>query len=744
MNPKASATLEKAREDRRRSNFKKALSRLEEAIGKFPKELPLYTEAIDVAMEAGESLKAIQIFKKSQRELSDDGFELWTFAVEKVGVYNDAIVGRFMLEQSVKSGEFASAYSILENLTEHAAGQMLEHVKTKKQTMSAAMGAKLAASENVVSYTLGEAMLHLRLGRTAEAMDGFVRALDEDPGTFEPLEPYLADVERQHAEKGEVSYALGCSHIAGGRVSKGVEALVRAARRTPPLTAKAVEKIESLGDHPDLPPDVRELTLAELHLGQGGLRRASALLSAVLERDPGSAGRIADILRSAVERIGEDLEIHFVFVEASFMAGRRDTGLSHLKKIHRCREHKAALVEWLESKSRCEKLSVEVQLFFAETALSEGLHGKAIEIFKDLLSHGVQEQGTIRELLSRHQSVPLVQHFYTERFGASAVSKREGSCRFETYDNPGFAALKAAPSSAGASGEPETPGFEGSGWEKSGPPAGAGPFAGPAPVSTDDAETPAAGFDNRDFSLSMHAPAEPPAVEAPPADSPAPASGASPDDWAAPPALGAGLDEPPMSIREDDSDLFDYLKRDFSPAESVQPEFDGPDEAPEREPFSDPPETPRDFDSLYNAFLEGTLDRGLILGVIERAFDEDRMDEMKRLLAIEPANLGEEIGRKYQLARYYLATGRPMPALVALKSVQLGALSKEERKAFFLRIAECYRELHNYEAAHGVYLRLMSERPGDADAEGAARMNYAKYMEAAAGAAPTLEKLSNL
>jgi hypothetical protein len=129
---------------------------------------------------------------------------------------------------------------------------------------------------------------------------------------------------------------------------------------------------------------------------------------------------------------------------------------------------------------------------------------------------------------------------------------------------------------------------------------------------------------------------------------------------------------------------------------------------------------------------------------MERAFEEDRMDEMKRLLAFEPVNLGEEIARKYQLARYYLATDQPVSALVTLKTVQLGALCKEERKTFLLRIAECYRRLHNYEAAHSVYLRVLSEYPGDRAAEAAAKTNYAMYVEAAAGAAPALEKLTNL
>jgi tetratricopeptide (TPR) repeat protein len=445
MNPKASATLEKVREDRRRSNFKKALSRLEEAIGKFPGELTLYTEAIDIGMEAGESLKAIHVLKKSQRQLPDDAFELWTFAAEKVGAYNDPIVGRFMLEQGIRNGDLTGAYAILQSLSDHAAGEVLQHITTKKQAMSHAMGATLSAPGDVVSYTLGEALLHLRLGSLTEAMEGFVRALDEDSGVFKPLEPFLADLEKQHGDKGGASYALGYCHIAAGRTAKGVEALARAARRAPDLVPRVIETIESLDDGPDLPPQARDLKLAELYLEKGDTHRSCELFSSLLGRDIAMAGIIADALRTAVETIGDNLDAPFLFVEASITAGRREAALSLLRKIHRCRAHRSTLVEWLESKSRSERLSADVQFFFAETALSEGLYGKAIEIFKQMLSHphGTEEQGAIKEILSKYQSVLLVQHFYTERFGASSMREREAMCEFERYDGNSFAASKA-------------------------------------------------------------------------------------------------------------------------------------------------------------------------------------------------------------------------------------------------------------------------------------------------------------
>jgi tetratricopeptide (TPR) repeat protein len=781
MNPKASAAIEKACEDRRHSNFKKALSRLEEGIEKFPKEIRLYTEAIDVSMESGEPLKAIQFFKKAQQKFPDDGFELWTFTAEKVRTYNDPIVGRFLLEHAIRSGDLAAASSVLEGLTDHAVGELLERIRTKKQTVSGSVGTGFSAREDIVSYTLTEALLCLRLSRFSEAMDGFVRALGENPGSSKALAPFLADVEQRHGQIGETSYALGCCYLASAAYSKGLDKLVHAARIAPPLAPRAIERIESLGEHPEIPVDARNLNLAQLYIGLGGLRQAADLLSATLDHDSLKAPDIIDMLRPVVENVGDDLEPQFLFVEASFAAGRRETALGQLRKIYQKRTHRSRLIEWLESRSQANRGSTEIQLFFAETALNEGLHGKAIEIVKEILSRGREEEPAVKELLSKHQSAPLIRHFYNERFSVSLAREKRSASEFERYENPGFPPADAATSAQKEPGDRGTPHPEGTlaaGNTRLGvDELSFGQEEDPRPPRAVDPRR--SDFDNRDFSLSMHA--------APNADATAErAAPESPDAFADP---------------ADGFDLFDYLKRDFDAQEpptderekepapaapengTTVPEdnFSGlsadrqataPDEqvstphqpvepAADREttalvepaqPTADheitapaePADFPRDFDSLCQLILDGRLDRSRILEVVDRAFEEGRMEEMKKLLSFEPATLGEDIARKYQLARYYLAKDQPMPALVALKTVPLNRLGREERKDFLLRIADCYRALHNFEAAHGVYLRIMSEYPGLSDVQSIAQSNYDKYIETAAGAALALEKTSNL
>ncbi len=808
MNPKATVTLEKACEERRRSHFKKAFARLEEGIEKFPREFGLYTEAIDVGMEAGESLKAIQLFKKARQVLPDEAFELWTFTAEKVQTYNDPIVGRFLLEQSIKSGDLAAADSVLASLKDPAVGELLEHIRTKKQTMSLAMATGFAAPDEIVSYTLTEAFLCLRLGRLPEAMEGFVRAIDENPSFIKPFEPFLVEIESRHGESADVNFALGCSQLASGAYSKGLGKLSSAAKIAPALLARVVERIELYREQSGFPIDLGDLTLAQLFVGQGEIKRAMEILKSTIERTPSNAPDVVEILKPAVDQVGEDIELHFLFVEACFAAGRRETALSHLRKIHRDKRHRSRLVEWLESRSQSENGSIETRLFFAETALNEGLHAKAIEIAEEILSHGSQEEPAIKELLSRHESVALVRDFCAKRFGVSPRQEKETAYQFESYDNRGFPPRDAGPAADKDPGEAETGRTGDRDFDADAPFRPEEPsFDRSTPVPGRPARNPSSEFDNCDFSLSMH---EPPAAVAAAPKPAAPEDTASAEDGAS-----AG------------SDLFDYLRRDFSrrkaggiaepaglansteptepaaPAEPVEPvapaepeepvvfaeiaeiaEISGPLEpiepggsfetaerpaevvldsaiGPESSADSptgmtgttepagpaepvESPEIPGDFDSLYRAFTAGRLDRTRIVEAAERALDENRMKEMKEILSFEPANLGEDLSRKYMLARYYLALDRPIHALVVLRSVHLGALSREERKNFMLRIADCYRALHNFEAAHSVFLRILGDHPATPDVERMAKSNYARYIEAAAGAVTALEKVSTL
>jgi tetratricopeptide (TPR) repeat protein len=742
MNAKVSSTIDKACQERSRSNFDKALSRLEDGIRKHPKALPLYTEAVDVAMEAGESLKALQFFKQAQKRLPDDVFELWTFAADKVGKYNDPIVGRYLVEQAIKNGEVATASSLLADLKDHTADELLQRVRTKKQAMSTAIGGGLADRDEVISFAITEALLCIRLNRFNEAMDGLKTLLEEKPYAHKMLEPFLIDIESHHKEKGEASFALGCCLLAADKPAAAVEKLVHATKITPALMPDAISKIDSLGDDTGIPLDTRNLRLAELYLAHGNKDRAEELIRNVLERDPANAVGIIELLESHVRSNTADLKIEFLFVDAALGLGRRDTALGQLKKIFQKHHLRARLMGWLEEKSQVPGTASDILLFFGEAALGEGMHGRAIEIFKEVLSHGVQDEPAIKQLLSRHLSVPIIRHFFTDRFGAPKTNEPAAGGGFETYDSLDLAGgaeitepVERDHPRATTIRQVETK-IDG----KATPPPTQTPFA---EMSAEDSEL---GIENHDFSLGGSGVNDPEEPFLERADSPSPE--------------GSGGD-----------DLFDYLKKDFldkpgtvddglSTGESA---VDGPSDltfAPKDDIVELAPEdltggaaamddqrideTPRDFDALFELFSGGQLDNLAAIELVERALALGRLEEMKSALMFIPANIGEDIQRKRLLAEYYLEIEKPLPALIALKTINISALDKDQRKQHLSRIAVCYRALQNFEAAHSVYLRLLSENPATADLEQTAACNYDEYLRSVTGSAPALEKISSL
>ena len=151
-----------------------------------------------------------------------------------------------------------------------------------------------------------------------------------------------------------------------------------------------------------------------------------------------------------------------------------------------------------------------------------------------------------------------------------------------------------------------------------------------------------------------------------------------------------------------------------------------------------------DFDEFYGRFKKGALAHARIFDLLECAQRLGKTAEMKEILSFNPENMDEEIRRKYYLAEYYLDTNSPLAALIILRTIHVAGLSRKRRSKFLLKIAYCYQALHQFDAAHSVYLRILSEDPDFADAERLARLNYGRYLAYLSGGVPVLEKVTLL
>ena len=80
---------------------------------------------------------------------------------------------------------------------------------------------------------------------------------------------------------------------------------------------------------------------------------------------------------------------------------------------------------------------------------------------------------------------------------------------------------------------------------------------------------------------------------------------------------------------------------------------------------------------------------------------------------------------------------------MVLKTVDLGSLDREQRKTFMLKHAYCYQQLSQFDAAHGVYLKILSENPDFAEAEHMAKVAYERHV-ASSASDPVLQKVTRL
>jgi tetratricopeptide (TPR) repeat protein len=464
--------------------------------------------------------------------------------------------------------------------------------------------------------------------------------------------------------------------------------------------------------------------LAKLLIGKEEDGRVTRLLKQVLDKSPNRALDVLELLESHVINLGDNTVLHFVYIDAALLLGRAETVITMLRKIYQAKKHRANLVSWLDQQFRDRSVPAEILSFSGEIALKEAMYGKAIEIFKEILSYGPQDEPAIKEILSQYRSNSLVDHFLRDQFNEAPIQARTAQPEFETCDRLNFVPPKKPKETEDDNSIPGAQGQNDRHPE----------FAADEFTLGSDESSSELGLDNHDFSLGLGN------SEAPPAET----AEQQPerDDSRSESTAKDG----------DESDLFTYLQRNIPDEPSYFKDDDTSESVADDDTLNYVPPPLQDTakelitdSATYEAgYNDNRLNGNGYLELAEQALNKGALDEAKEHLAFDPANLAEEIRRKYLLAAYYLAAERPIQALVVLRSVQLIGLSRDEKKDYLLRIAECYQRLHNFEAAHSVFLRIMADHPDVEMAEHMAKVNYERYLRKICGEESVLEKITSL
>ena len=204
MNPKIESILEKVGKERSKGNYSKALRRLIDGLDKYPGELQLYRDVIELSLEAGEPIQTMKFFKKAMSRFPGEKEGLWEYAMTQVKRFGDPALGKYLLEQAVKNWNLISGYRVVKYFDERTARDLLTRTRKKKESLSSALKGGHVLTGELAINAISEAILNLRTGRISEAIRLFIDRMDEDPQVCTEVDPFLQEVETAFPQKGIV------------------------------------------------------------------------------------------------------------------------------------------------------------------------------------------------------------------------------------------------------------------------------------------------------------------------------------------------------------------------------------------------------------------------------------------------------------------------------------------------------------------------------------------------------------
>jgi tetratricopeptide (TPR) repeat protein len=303
MDNKVSSALEKALQEKNKGHYRRALKRLTEVLDNHRDEIELYLELADVCLEGGESLHATQHLKKAYSRFANDKDKIDSFARDKLKSLGDPILGKFLMEQSIKRRELDWACEALEGLQDRTIRELLQRTRTKKQTLNSAASGGHALKSELVMNVLSEALLCLRLGRFKESVRSFIQILDEKPVENEVLEPFFGGLEKKFPKAGRIRFAYACSLIYAQQYDKAMSRLVQSVTMEPKLAKDALERLRELTETFETPPDSLQDALVEILVAKGDVLRAGEILQESLADNPEKSKRVIEMMAPHVEEL---------------------------------------------------------------------------------------------------------------------------------------------------------------------------------------------------------------------------------------------------------------------------------------------------------------------------------------------------------------------------------------------------------------------------------------------------------
>jgi tetratricopeptide (TPR) repeat protein len=403
MDGKAASSLEKILILKNKGSSPKAIAKITDLIGKYRQEAQLYIEAIDICLEAGESLTAWKFFKKASSASSECHDKVWAFAKEKIKFRNDPVLAKLLMEQAIRKRDLDSGRQIVHNLENHTAKELLSRTHVKKKTLMSNLNGEYALKGDLLINIFSEALLLQRVGRTKEAMQALVHILDEKPIENDVIEPFLIQLEKTIGGNSSIYYALGCCSLISELYRVAITRFSQSIHINHAFLPDCIERIERIR-HSDTPlPEDLELVLAEAYLMQDENEQASGLLHHVLDNQPEKAAVVLDLTVKYTAEQKDPRHLHFTCIEAAILSKQNNRAADQITELYENRERRFELLEWLDRKYSDHMLPSDILLYYGRIALQQRLYEKAIHVLTDVTEMSPVDVPAICRLLEEHR-----------------------------------------------------------------------------------------------------------------------------------------------------------------------------------------------------------------------------------------------------------------------------------------------------------------------------------------------------
>ena len=438
MDSKIASALDKIIALKHKRNYDKAIDKISALLDKHPRELQLQIEALEICLEAGESLKAWQIFKNAAGTSDDCRTELWTFAREKVKSQNDPVLAKLLMEQAIRKRDLESGYLVIENLQNHTAKELLERNRVKKNTLIANMNGDPSLKGDLLINIYSEALLLLRAGSIQEAARTLVHILDEQPAEKDLIEPFLLDCEQSHTNNSALHYALACCALASGQYHGAVTRIGQSLHADDAFLSECVERMERLRESDMHLPEDLDLVLAEARLKRGDSDGAAELLRGVLDSQPERAVVVLEHTSAVTDDPECSEQLRFLHVEAAILAKQYTRAVHQIETMYTHETHRQAVLDWFDEKYRNHLLPSDLLMQYGTIALESGMYEEAAGILNDLADMSPVDVPAICRLLADHENkddaIEELRSSLSRRFGMTS----EGEPDIEHFERTDF------------------------------------------------------------------------------------------------------------------------------------------------------------------------------------------------------------------------------------------------------------------------------------------------------------------